>query len=775
MHRNRLIIFLVVFLLSFMLLVGRLAWMTILSGEYYEEVVERKRRRVQINSGARGTIYDRARLVLARDTQVFDATFVLPQLDVLILIKPLVCRVTGVSEERLSDRLEEARSPSGEQMLLPQISHRAARKFRYLSEKYPEKYGSLIVRSRGANGHTECSLAVDMRALRRKEETLKALAELLGVSFDELAREVEKTQRRIAQIKNSYQRRYELYMPRVLVRNIPREKVEELEVNYHAYPGIVVTSRMARFYPGGDLACHVLGFLRQLTLLEYRQLRAQGRTIRRGWNELKDFEKMDKNPFFVDDLVGATGIERVYDSRIRPSKGARLLEQDTRTPQLQVLREVPPSPGGDIHLTLDAYVQRAAQDAFSDAGLVGAAVVMDVETGAVLALASSPGYDLNTFRRDKHIYQEHSKPPYPLLNRALCALAPGSGFKLVTAVAGLEEGVITPETTHYCRGYLHRPGEWRCWLKTGHGSIGLPVAIEGSCNVYFYWVGEKLGHEKLKHWSHILGLGRQTGIDLPGEAAGLIPSPEYKKSRLHSSRSRLRRFTCELDYVRDELNDISRLEQENGPENGGARDNSRHSEHLKKLRARLAELRELVKKEKEKLTFYESERAWVPGDTRNMAIGQGLVLTTPLQMARLVGAIANGGRLFRPHLVAQPGEDYLERRLPVSPETLGVVRSAMRQVVFGAQGTARQEGLRKHGVAAKTGTAELGGVWNNAWIVGYAPCDAPRVAFAVVAERVVGHGGDVAGPVAAKILDAWQESESRDRKAMKEREQIGGN
>ncbi len=749
-YNGRLLFLVIAILLSFFVLAGRLACMQVVNHEYYEDIVERKRCRVEIHSGPRGTIWDSSGVVLAKDTQVFDAAFILPELDPLVVVRMLVCRVTGISGEEFNRRLESVISAGGEvEVFLEEITPRAARQLQHLAQRYPEKYIALIVRRAEVEGETVCSLDVDTRQILRKEETLRRATGLLGISYEDALSEVRSVEEGISKIANSYQRRYETYLPYPLAKGITREQVEELEVRYRRYPGIVVTERARRVHPHGDLACHVLGYLRGRTGEEYRLLRREGRTIRRGFNELEDFEKIDRNPVFIDDMVGATGLERAYQDRLRGQKGAQLLERDTREPESVVLREIPPKPGEGLRLTLDAGCQRAAQDALAEAGVSGAAVVLDVKTGGVLALASSPGFDLDAFRKDSRTFKKHLEEPYPLINRALSPLTPGSGFKLVTTIAALEEGLISPQTRHYCRGYYKTPGSFRCWKRSGHGSINLLRAIEGSCNVYFYAVGEGLGQEKLRKWAHILGFGERTGIDIPGEAAALIPSPDWKKSRVFSSRRKLRRLRSELDYVLEEIKDIERLSESEGQEDGA------QPGHIESLRARVAELKKMIGQEEERLALFENERAWVPGDTRNMAIGQGNVLATPLQMARFVAAIANGGKLFRPHLVAEPGEDYVARRLPVSAETLRTVREGMRRVVFGAHGTARQDALRKHRVAAKTGTAELGPELNNGWLVGFAPWERPRVAFAVVAERVTLHGGEVAGPIAARILDAY--------------------
>ncbi len=753
MYKNRLATFLVLFLVSFIVLVSRLACMQIARGHFYEEIVERKRSRVEIYAGPRGTIYDKHSRVLARDMQVLDASFILPVLDPLVVVRPLVCSECGITPGQFNVQLERAKKAAREggaiRLLVRRISARAARKLRYLSGEYPEKYGALQVREAEFDGEVHYSLEADIGQLCRKQRTLESAAGLLEISLKDAVARVDAAEREISGISNAYQRRYELYTPYTLAKNITREQVEELEVRYNSYPGIVVTNRTQRVNPEGELACHVLGYVRQLSADEYSEYREQGRTIRRGFNELEDFERIATNPYFIDDMVGATGIERTYDMLLQGRKGARLLVRDIRTPECEVLSEVPPNPGIDLHLALDAQVQQAAQDALAQAGLVGAVVLMDVTNGELLALASSPGYDLNTFRKDRETFRKHMEKPYPLVNRALSALSPGSGFKLVTAIAGLEEGVITPNTFIYCRGYFKKPGEFRCWKRSGHGSLSLVDALEASCNVFFCGVGQKLGHERLRKWARILGFGEETGVDLPGDSAGLIPSPEWKKGRVFPTRQRVHRLQVEYDNLVDEVSHREQIEKE---------DPSQDETMLRQfdaMKERVKELEKTLVREREKLKLFESERAWVPGDTWNMSIGQGYVLATPLQMARLAAAIANGGTLYRPHLVTVPGRDYIARKIPVSRRTLDIMREGMRQVVFGAQGTARSRELQKHRAAAKTGTAELGGEWNNGWIVGFAPYDRPRVAFAVVAERVREHGGEVAGPIAAKVLDAY--------------------
>ena len=279
MYRNRLAAFLVLFILAFLILTARLACMQIFYQDYYEEIVERKRRSVQIYSGPRGTIRDRHGSVLATDKQVFDASFILPALDPLVFVKPTVCQITGLSEAEFDRRLEsakltEAGSQDKTQILIPEISSKAANRLKYLIKKYPEKYGALSVIETSNENQTGYGLKANIEKLCRKETTLNLASELLGISYSESISKVDSIKRDVLNITNSYQRRYELNLPYILAKNITREQVEKIEVQYRKYPGILVTTRTQRIYPQEDLACHVLGYLRQLNEKEYNLLKS---------------------------------------------------------------------------------------------------------------------------------------------------------------------------------------------------------------------------------------------------------------------------------------------------------------------------------------------------------------------------------------------------------------------------------------------------------------------------------------------------------------------
>lgn len=287
-----------------------------------------------------------------------------------------------------------------------------------------------------------------------------------------------------------------------------------------------------------------------------------------------------------------------------------------------------------------------------------------------------------------------------MLDRVIASFhAPGSTFKILMAVAGLEEKVVSPTDRIFCNGSAEHYGRRRlCWKRGGHGWVNMNKALAESCNVYFYDLGRKLGIDNIQKYGDMFNLGRPTGIDVPGEGAGVLPSQEWKRA-----------------------------------------------------------------------TFREP---WYPGDTISVAIGQGYLAATPLQMATLVAAVATDGVLVTPHLLAENAEE--PRKLTISTSTLREVQSALRNVVD--EGTATRAALGKISVAGKTGTAQVfahsAGVdsddlpkkeRDHAWFVGYAPADKPRIAFAVVVEHG-GHGGAASAPIARNVLEVFfNQATSADR------------
>jgi penicillin-binding protein 2 len=423
------------------------------------------------------------------------------------------------------------------------------------------------------------------------------------------------------------------------------------------------------------------------------------------------------------DRVGKAGIERQYNDLLKGTDGARRIVVNTYGAEVAVLDSTPPTPGRDLRLTLDYDLQAVAEQGFQEDS--GALVALSPQTGEVLALVSRPTFDPNLFAGGRISNQDWaglmSDPNLPLVNRAIQAqLAPGSIFKIVMAAAAIQSGTATEETSFYCPGGANFYGRYfRCWQTRGHGRVSLHQAIVHSCDVFFYNLGRNLGVERIADYSVQFGLGRKTGIDLPHEQTGTVPSPEWK---------------------------------------------------------------ERVFREK-----------WYPGETISLAIGQGALTTTPLQIAYSVGGIATGGSFARPHLIALEELTARGRKVPpgaevrvaLAEETVAAVTDALYGVVNegGTGGRARIVGLD---VGGKTGTAQVASIdasrsakaagsplLDNAWFVGLAPRRNPEIVVAVLYQA--GEHGALAAPLARDVIKAYFDKKKGIRPHLAIREEPGKN
>lgn len=450
-----------------------------------------------------------------------------------------------------------------------------------------------------------------------------------------------------------------LPMPLLAWRDVNQETLARWAESKEPFPGVDVFVQPERYYPQGTLASHILGYIRR-----DRPKALPGQRVH----------------FYLPEMVGRAGIEAYYNTFLTGTCGERLIQVDSRGYKHAIWEgEKQVAAGKDLHLTLDVNVQKVLERILR--GWRGAGVVVDPRNGEILALASAPIYDPNAFTPilSPGIWKRLSTDPArPLLNRAIQGrYAPGSTFKPITALGALEKGFAS-DTVFDCTGtFTLGKMRLRCWDIYGHGEITLQKAIEQSCNFYFCAIGNTIGYEPIYHEADKLGIGHATGIDLPNEVSGLLPTEEWKRNRL-----------------RDD---------------------------------------------------------WRPGDTCHIAIGQGLLLTTPLQMAMATSAIANRGTLYRPHLNrAFPPEKV--REMGWRPENIALVREGMHDVA--TIGTGKRILVRGLDVAAKTGTAEvdIGGVRRkNTWITAFAPFDNPTVTLAIMVEDGTS-GGLTVAPMAHDIL-----------------------
>ncbi len=334
------------------------------------------------------------------------------------------------------------------------------------------------------------------------EGTVALLADLSGVPLSELRAIVER------------HRRDPPFRPVVLIRDAAFEQVAAVAAHARELPGIYVQELPVRFYPAGEVAAHILGYVGEVSQAEMATPEFEG--VRRGA------------------IVGKSGIERTYNRLLMGRDGARRVVVDNVGREIRVLDERLPLEGRQIQLTLDYDLQEAAEDAFGDAGFNGSAVFLDPRSGEILALVSRPAYDPNVFARgiDGETWGRLNRDRLrPLNHRALQGrYSPGSTFKVAMAVAALEEGVVTPDFRVVCNGgrRVHRRF-FRC--HSTHGSVDMREALEQSCNSYFYALGEKMEIDQIHKWGTALGLGELSGVDLPHEVRGLMPSTAWKRER----------------------------------------------------------------------------------------------------------------------------------------------------------------------------------------------------------------------------------------------------
>jgi penicillin-binding protein 2 len=516
------------------------------------------------------------------------------------------------------------------------------------------------------------SLAVVPQEVTNRDELLDRLAKLLGLDRAEVNERWEKGKGRAR------------YYPIILASNISRDQVEIVEENHLRLQGVEIEMKPVREYVSGVLAAHLLGYIGEIS---EEELSAKG------------FE--DFNP---GDYLGKNGIERSWEMELHGTDGGRQLEVDARGRVLRTISESYPTVGNSVVLTIDANLQKEAEKAFGDQA--GAVVAMDVNTGEVLAFVSKPGFDPALFsgKMPADTWKEYLEDKrHPLENKALTGqYPPGSTFKIITALAGLEDGKIDEKTTVNCGGsYKLGNSIFNCWKRHGHGVTNLKKALRESCDVYFYQLGERLGVDRIAAMAKRFMLGAPMGIGLAHEKGGMIPTAEWK----------LKRFA----------------------------------------------------------------QRWFHGETLSVAIGQGYVLMTPIQLASMIATVANEGTVYRPFLVKRIIDADGKPLKEFKPESMGttgisadkfrLVKQGLFAVVNEPGGTGGAARLYDVHVAGKTGSSQVVKLRDSkqatpyqyrdhALFVAFAPYEKPEIAVAVVVEHGE-HGGSAAGPIAGRILRAW--------------------
>ncbi|MBA3013660.1 MAG: penicillin-binding protein 2 [Proteobacteria bacterium] len=480
---------------------------------------------------------------------------------------------------------------------------------------------------------------------------------------------------------------YPRYVPITLKEDLDWKTLVAVENHLYDLPGIRVEVQASREYLYENLGSHLFGYLGRI-----------------NEKELNEFE----GEYHLNDQIGKLGLERIYETELRGEPGRRYVEVDAQGFEQREVSVLQPLPGADIKLTIDRDLQEVAEEVLD--GRAGAAVMMEVNTGRLLAVVSSPPLELNEFVGgiSRKAWKDMLENPLkPFINKPIQGqYPPGSTYKMSVALAGLSEGVVTNDTTFYCNGAMRFRGRnYRCWKKNGHGAVSLERALAESCDVYFYSVGMKVGVDKLAEYAKSLGLGEPTGVNLEHEKAGIIPSIAWKKKRYGQPWHEGETMSISIGQGYDSATPLQICQMTSTLVNGGIR-----------YRPQLIE--EIVDSDGKVLKTFE-----------------------PIVDGHALG----------------------------NAKSLDLIRKGMESAVNTPRGTSTVAKLPTILVGAKTGTAQVVRVEqykhlkeedipykyrDHAWFTCYAPAEKPEIAITVIVEHGL-HGATGAGPVARKLLDYY--------------------
>lgn len=542
-----------------------------------------------------------------------------------------------------------------------------------------DRNGTVLVSNRPS-----FSVAVIPQEVKDRDALLNQLSAYLGIDRGELLQKWEKGKGRAR------------YYPIVLASGITRDQLELLEENRLWLPGLEIEVKPVRQYEVGVLASHLLGYIGEISDEELKSEEYSG--------------------YFSGDYIGKSGIERSWERLLHGRDGGRQIEVDARGRILRTISENPPVVGASLVLTIDAELQKRTEQSFGEQA--GAAVVIDVNTGEILAFSSNPDFDPALFagRMPPEKWKEYLEDKrHPLENKALKGqYPPGSTYKIITALAGLEEGLINERTSVVCKGsYTLGGSTFGCWDRKGHGTVNLKRALKESCDVYFYQLGEKLGIDKIAAYSRALALGAPMGIGLDNEKGGLIPTSEWKQKR-----------------------------------------------HKKKW----------LQGDTLPASIGQGYVLMTPIQLASMiaSVATDGVVYRPHLIKRVIDQDGRVLQELKPEVLTRAG---------ISPRSFRLVKEGLSAVVNEGGGTGGRARLYEVQVAGKTGTSQVvklrdrkGSIpyqyRDHALFVAFAPYDKPQVAVAVVVEHGE-HGGGAAAPIAGSILRAYFEGKGTIRRPFK--------
>lgn len=545
-----------------------------------------------------------------------------------------------------------------------------------------DREGRILVKNRAA-----FDIALMLEDVPNIDQTLATLGEIIKTDPEELKKQLKDGKARAP------------FQPKVVLHDASRELLAKVKANTYRLPGVIVQTVPTRMYPHQKLAAQVLGYTREIS-------RAQLST---EWG----------SRFKQGDIVGQSGLEKTLEPHLHGKSGFVQVEVDAMGNRKRELGIVSDVAGNDITLTIDLDLQLAAEQALE--GKQGSVVAIDTRTGEVLALVSAPSFDANVFSGPMLLEDWNAisaNPDKPLTNRALShRYPPGSTFKLIAGLAGLADGVINANTPNSCPGYFYfGKRRYRCHKRTGHGTVSLKQAVAGSCNAYFYQLGQRLGIERLEYYGKLFGLGAATGLEIGGEEKGILPSPEWKLKH-HGERW----------YPGDTI-----------PVSIG-------QGYLSVTPIQMA--------------------------VATAAIANDGTVFKPYLVKEAVDPVT--GELVK----TQP---TVINRIEVDKKHFQTIREAAAEVVNGEHGTGKKAKIDPVLAGGKTGTAQVSSLGtqhlgtkfqDHAWFVSFAPADAPTIAMAIVVEHA-GGGGANAAPISRNVMKVYFEKQGIDIEETEEEKKL---
>jgi penicillin-binding protein 2 len=513
---------------------------------------------------------------------------------------------------------------------------------------------------------------------RIDEELIKKMAVILDADIDELLGRI----RKMAGTPG--------HIPIRLAENLAWDKVAYIENNRMNLPGIKIEVVPQRVYHYGNLASHVIGYLGEISR--------------------EELEAADPDVYRAGDMIGKMGLERLREKDLRGEKGRHYMEVNALGFEQRNLKGVKPLPGNDLQLTLDVDLQQTAENLLSADDKAGAVVAVEVNTGRLLVVASAPVLDLSKFLggiSQKNWNAVLNNPKKPMLNKVVQGqYPPASTYKIVTALAGLAEGIVNPDSTIYCPGsYRFGNRRYRCWKRSGHGTVNLKRALSESCDVYFYHVGQRLGVNRLAKYARHLGLGRKTGVAMEHEKSGLVPTSEWKLAKYGKPWQDGETLSVAIGQG---FNLVTPLQ----------------------------------------LTMMTA------------AVANGGILYRPGMIEKVYDPDGRVTEEFQPLIM-----DHFEGQ----ERNLNIIKEGLIEAVNGKHGTARRAQLKGITVAGKTGTAQVVRLKqykhlkekdipykyrDHAWFTCFAPAEKPEIAVTVLIEHGL-HGGSAAAPIAQALLKKY--------------------